>query len=140
MSCTPSALPGPSRGPGAYAGPSWRGRGRPLSSSGGQSPRAEYLPPPRAFSLPYAHRSSHNTSPDGYSTPIAVRYTQDDLWRSGWLRPVDAKAEPHRPPTYMHVGFHLGKGVIKKSQVALPAIHQHGVAIVHAADDELVQV
>src|SRR5437016_2753180 len=35
--------------------------------------------------------SLQNTWPDGYSMPIAVRYTQDAFSRSGWLWPVDDK-------------------------------------------------
>src|SRR5262249_6727699 len=65
--------------------------------------------------------SLHNTWPYGYSMPIAVRYTQDALSRSGWLWPVDAKGEPLKATSYMAVGFYVAKYVNKKSDMDLAA-------------------
>src|SRR5207245_3043706 len=62
-----------------------------------------------------------NTSPYGYSMPIAVRYTQDAFSRSGWLWPVDAKGEPLKATSYMAVGFYVAKYVNKKSDMDLAA-------------------
>src|SRR5438477_4717049 len=53
--------------------------------------------------------SLQNTWPYGYSMPIAVRYTQDDFSRSGWLWAVDAKGEPLKATSYMAVGFYVAK-------------------------------
>src|SRR2546427_1003640 len=53
--------------------------------------------------------------------PIAVRYTQDALSRSGWLWPVDAKGEPLKATSYMAVGFYVAKYVNKKSDMDLAA-------------------
>src|SRR5436305_15298032 len=52
---------------------------------------------------------------------IAVRYTQDDFSRSGWLWPVDAKGEPLKATSYMAVGFYVAKYVNKKSDMDLAA-------------------
>src|SRR5689334_15958102 len=65
--------------------------------------------------------SLQNTWPYGYSMPIAVRYTQDALSRSGWLWPVDAKGEPLKATSYMAVGFYVAKYVNKKSDMDLAA-------------------
>src|SRR5262249_37415927 len=65
--------------------------------------------------------SLQNTWPDGYSMPIAVRYTQDGFSRSGWLWPVDAKGEPLKATSYMAVGFYVAKYVNKKSDMDLAA-------------------
>src|SRR5205085_9128994 len=65
--------------------------------------------------------SLQNTWPYGYSMPIAVRYTQDDFSRSGWLWPVDAKGEPLKATSYMAVGFYVAKYVNKKSDMDLAA-------------------
>src|SRR2546422_665257 len=61
--------------------------------------------------------SLQKTWPDGYSMPIAVRYTQDAFSRSGWLWPVDAKGEPLKATSYMAVGFYVAKYVNKKSDI-----------------------
>src|SRR2546429_3472539 len=63
--------------------------------------------------------SLQNTWPYGYSMPVAVRYTQDDFSRSGWLWPVDAKGEPLKATSYMTVGFYVAKYVNKKSDMDL---------------------
>src|SRR5438874_13281687 len=65
--------------------------------------------------------SAQNTWPDCYSMPIAVRYTQDAISRSGWLWPVDAKGEPLKATSYMAVGFYVAKYVNKKSDMDLAA-------------------
>src|SRR5260370_25176798 len=53
--------------------------------------------------------------------PIAVRYTQDAISRSGWLWPVDANGEPLKATSYMAVGFYVAKYVNKKSDMDLAA-------------------
>src|SRR4051794_35569327 len=65
--------------------------------------------------------SLQNTGPYGYSMPIAVRYTQDAVSRSGWLWPVDAKGEPLKATRYMAVGFYVAKYVNKKADMDLAA-------------------
>src|SRR5690606_41554566 len=65
--------------------------------------------------------SLQDTWPDGYSMPIAVRYTQDASSRSGWLWPVDAKSEPSKATSYTAVGFYVAKYVNKKSDMDLAA-------------------
>src|SRR5258707_1006074 len=65
--------------------------------------------------------SLQNTWPYGYSMPIAVRYTQDAFSRSGWLWPVDRKAEPLKATSYMAVWFYVFKYVYKKSDIDLAA-------------------
>src|SRR5713226_1590490 len=53
--------------------------------------------------------------------PIAARYTQDALSRSGLLWRVDAKGEPLKATSYMAVGFYVAKYVNKKSDMDLAA-------------------
>src|SRR5258706_12269387 len=61
------------------------------------------------------------TGPDGYSMPIAVRYTQDAFSRSGGLWPVGAKGEPLKATSYMAVWLYVANYVNKKSDMGLPA-------------------
>src|SRR5258705_10933834 len=48
--------------------------------------------------------SLQNTWPYRYSMPIAVRFAQDALSRSGSLWPVDAKGKPLKAARYSAVG------------------------------------
>src|SRR4051812_20503946 len=70
---------------------------------------------------PQPLRGTKGKRKDGYSMPIAVRYTQDAFSRSGWLWPVDAKGEPLKATSYMAVGFYVAKYVNKKSDMDLAA-------------------
>src|SRR5699024_12508250 len=65
--------------------------------------------------------SLQNTWPYGYSMPIAVPYTQDAFYRSGWLWPVDAKGEPLKATSYMAVSLYVPTYVNKKSDMDLAA-------------------
>src|SRR5256886_373028 len=64
--------------------------------------------------------SLQNTSPYGYSMPIAVRYTQDAFSRSGWLWLDDAKGEPRKATSYMAVFFFFNKTATTKSYTFPP--------------------